>query len=45
MSYDNPFSRDPVIRLWQIKQALAELRELGHIRQMGSTRKVARYPN
>jgi len=35
MNYDDAFSRDPVIRLRQIRQAMAELLELGHIRQAG----------
>jgi chromosome segregation and condensation protein ScpB len=35
MNYDDPFSRDPVIRLRQVKKAMAELLELGHIRQAG----------
>ena len=34
-NYDDPFSRDPVIRLRQIKKAMAELLERGHIRQAG----------
>jgi len=35
MNYDDPFSRDPVIRLRQIKKAMAELLEPGYIRQAG----------
>src|SRR5262249_18192610 len=35
VDYDDPFSRDPVIRLRQIKKAMAELLELGPIRQAG----------
>ena len=45
MNYDDPFSRDPVIRLRQIKKAMAELLEVGHIRQAGVDEKGRRYTN
>ena len=45
MNYDDAFSRDPVIRLRQIKKAMAELLEVGHIRQAGVDEKGRRYTN
>jgi len=45
MNYDDPFSRDPVIRLRQVKKAMAELLNLVTSGRRGSTRRVARYTN
>ena len=35
MDCDEPFSPDPNVRLWQIRQRLAELVEMGLVRQVG----------